>query len=43
MYSPLEVDRIWLWVYFNKTPIYQAFYLLYGESKERMGLHEVFC
>ena len=30
-YSPPEVDRIWLWVYNNKTPIYLISYLLKGE------------
>ena len=29
--SPSEVDRIWLWVYYNKIPIYPMFYLLKGE------------
>ena len=29
-YSPPEVDRIWLWVYHNKIPIYPIFYLLTG-------------
>ena len=27
-YSPPLVDRIWLWVYYNKIPIYPIFYLL---------------
>ena len=27
-YSPPKVDRIWLWVYYNKIPIYPIFYLL---------------
>ena len=27
-YSPSKVDRIWLWVYYNKIPIYPIFYLL---------------
>ena len=30
VYSPPEVDRIWLWVYYNKIPIYRIFYLLKG-------------
>ena len=30
VYSPPSVDRIWLWVYYNKTPIYPIFYLLKG-------------
>ena len=29
-YSPPEVARIWLWVYYNKVPIYPIFYLLKG-------------
>ena len=29
-YSPPEVDRIWLWVYYNKIPLYPMFYLLKG-------------
>ena len=27
-----EVDRIWLWVYCNKIPIYPVFYLLKGDD-----------
>ena len=30
-YSPPEVDRIWLRVYYNKIPIYPPFYLLKGD------------
>ena len=30
-YSPPEVDRIWLWVYYNKIPMYPIFYLLKGD------------
>ena len=30
-YSPPKVDRIWLWVYSNKFPIYLIFYLLKGD------------
>ena len=26
-----QVDRIWLWVYYNKIPIYPIFYLLQGD------------
>ena len=29
-YIPPYVDRIWLWVYYNKIPIYPIFYLLKG-------------
>ena len=29
--SPPEVDRMWLWVYYNKIPIYPIFYLLKGD------------
>ena len=25
------VDIIWLWVYYNKTPIYLTFYILKGD------------
>ena len=32
-YSPPKVDRIWLWVYDNKIPIYPIFYLLKGDCK----------
>ena len=28
-YSPPKVDRIWLWVYYNKIPIYPIFYSIY--------------
>ena len=31
-YSPPQVDRIWLWVYYNKIPIYPIFYLLNPKS-----------
>ena len=31
IFSHPEVDRIWLWVYFNKIPIYPIFYLLKGD------------
>ena len=30
VYSPPEVDKIWLWVYCNKIPIYPIFHLLKG-------------
>ena len=30
-YSPAEVSRIWLWVYYYKIPIYPIFYLLKGD------------
>ena len=29
-YSPPGADRTWLWVYYNKIPIYLIFYLLQG-------------
>ena len=29
-YSHPYVDRIWLWAYYNKIPIYPIFYLLKG-------------
>ena len=39
-YSPLQVDRTpkyteygWLWVYYNKIPIYPMFYLLKGDYR----------
>ena len=28
-----QVDRIWLWVHYNKIPIYPIFYLLQGDYK----------
>ena len=31
VYSPPQVDRIWLWVYYNKIPIYPIFCLLQGD------------
>ena len=37
-YSPPEVDRIWLWVYYNKSPIYPIFYLLKGDYRV-LGLY----
>ena len=30
-YNPASVDRIWLWVYYSKSPIYLIFYLLKGD------------
>ena len=30
-YSPPSVDIIWLWLYYNKIPIYTIFYLLKGD------------
>ena len=32
-HSPPQVERIWLWVYLSKTPIYPIFYLLKGDHK----------
>ena len=36
-YSPPQVDRIWLWVYYNKIPIYSVFYLLKGDYRLALG------
>ena len=33
------VDRIWLWVYYNKTLIYPIFYLPKGDYKVIWPLH----
>ena len=33
VYGPLLVDRLWLWVKFNKIPIYSIFYLLKGDYR----------
>ena len=30
IYSPAQVDRIWLWVCYRKIPIYPIFYQLKG-------------
>ena len=30
---PLKIDRIWLWVFYNKIPIYLLFYLLKGDYR----------
>ena len=30
VHCTLEVDGIWLWVHYNKIPIYPMFYLLKG-------------
>ena len=35
-YSTPPVDRIWLWVYYNKMSIYPLFYLLKRECKFKM-------
>ena len=32
-YSPPQVDRIWLWAYYNKIPIYRIFYLRKADYK----------
>ena len=31
MKNPPKVDRVWLWVYYEKIPIYPIFYLLKGD------------
>ena len=31
--SPPSVNRIWLWVQYNKNPIYPIFYLLKGDYR----------
>ena len=33
IYSPPQVDRVWLWVYSNKISIYPIFYLLKGDYR----------
>ena len=33
VYSSPKVDRIWLWLYYNKIPIYPVFYLRKGDSR----------
>ena len=38
-YSPPEVDRIWLLVYYNKIPIYPIFYLVKGDYSYRLASH----
>ena len=30
VHSPPQVDRIWLWIYYNKIPMYPILYLLKG-------------
>ena len=35
-YSPPSVNRIWLWVYHDKIPIYPNLYLLKGDFKLRV-------
>ena len=39
-YSPPLVGGIWLWVYYNKIPIYPIFFLLKGDC-ERPGILSV--
>ena len=29
--NPPEVDRLWLWVCYNKVPVHRIFYLLKGD------------
>ena len=31
--APPKVDRIWLWAYYNKIPIYSICYLLKGDTR----------
>ena len=33
VYIPPKVDRIWLWVYHNKIPIYPILYLFMGDYR----------
>ena len=40
-YSSPEVDRIWLWVYYTKIPIYSILYLLNGDYSPRLALEKV--
>ena len=37
VYSPPEVDRLRLWVYYSKVPIYPIFYLLNGDYRPLNG------
>ena len=37
VYSPPSVDRIWLWAYYNKIPLYPIFYLLKGDYSHKNG------
>ena len=32
-YRPCDVDRIWVWVFCNKIPIYPIFYRLKGDRR----------
>ena len=36
-YRPPYVDRIWLWVDYNKIPMYPIFYLLKGDYRLNMS------
>ena len=36
-YNPPYVDRIWLWVYYDKIPIYPMFYLPKGDYMLILG------
>ena len=40
-YTPLYVDRILLWVYYNKIRIYPIVYLLRGDKKHSAKSHIV--
>ena len=31
VYSPPEINTVWLWLYYKKIPIYPIFYLLKGD------------
>ena len=39
---PPKVDGIWLWVYYNKIPIYHIFYLLKGDYISTLFMEVVF-
>ena len=38
-YSPPEVDRTWLWVYYKKIPIYPIFYLLKADYNPNIYIY----
>ena len=43
VYSHPEVDRIWLWVYYNEIPIYPIFYLLKGHYRAESSGAKAHC
>ena len=42
VYSPPSVDRIWLWVHYNKIPIYPIFYIQFQGLRSTVKTRQCF-